>query len=93
MPRSWQDSGVYELVRVIADMEKVMANARFAKAAYDVSMHDAGARSLGVSVRDLLAGRFRDSVDVAWALGVLPVETAIAEIEERIASHGLVVSS
>lgn len=79
---------VDELAGVLADMEKVVANARFAKAACDVAMHDAWARTLGVPVRDLLGGRFRDSVDVTWALGVLPVETAVAEIEERIASHG-----
>ncbi|AHW64583.1 Muconate cycloisomerase 1 [Corynebacterium glyciniphilum AJ 3170] len=79
---------VDELAGVLADMEKVVANARFAKAACDVAMHDAWARTLGVPVRDLLGGRFRDSVDVTWALGVLPVEAAVAEIEERIASHG-----
>lgn len=79
---------VDELVGILSDIEKVVANARFAKAACDVAMHDAWARSLGVPVRDLLGGRCRDSVDVTWALGVLPVETAVAEIEERIASHG-----
>ena len=79
---------VDELAGILADMEKVVANARFAKAACDVAIHDAWARTLGIPVRDLLGGRFRDSVDVTWALGVLPVDTAVAEIEERIASHG-----
>lgn len=79
---------VDELVGILADMEKVVANARFAKAACDVAMHDAWARSLGIPVHDLLGGRCRDSVDVTWALGVLPVDEAVAEIEERIVSHG-----
>ncbi|WP_018296251.1 muconate/chloromuconate family cycloisomerase [Corynebacterium lubricantis] len=79
---------VNELVGILKDFEGSVANMRFAKAAVDVAMHDAWARALGVQVRDLLGGRLRDEVDVTWALGVLPLDEAVAEIEERIASHG-----
>ncbi|WP_448851317.1 muconate/chloromuconate family cycloisomerase [Corynebacterium sp. 335C] len=77
-----------ELAGILRDFERVVANARFAKAACDVAMHDAWARALGVPVRDLLGGAVRDSVECTWALGVLPLDQAVAEIGERIESHG-----
>ena len=79
---------VNELAGIMADFERSVANMRFAKAACDIAMHDAWARALGIPVRDLLGGRVRDEIDVTWALGVLPLDEAVAEIEERIASHG-----
>lgn len=79
---------VSELAGIMADLERVVARARYAKAAVDVAMHDAWARSLNVPVRDLLGGTVRDKVDVTWALGVLPPDVAVAEIEERIEEFG-----
>lgn len=79
---------VNELAGIMSDFERSVANMRFAKAACDIAMHDAWARALGIPVRDLLGGRVRDDIDVTWALGVLPLDQAVAEIEERIASHG-----
>lgn len=77
-----------ELSGIMHDFDKFVANSRFAKAACDVAMHDAWARSLGISVRDLLGGAVRDDIEVTWALGVLPLEEAVAEIEERIETYG-----
>ncbi|QTH59722.1 muconate/chloromuconate family cycloisomerase [Corynebacterium hindlerae] len=77
-----------ELGGILRDFEKVVANDRFAKAACDIAMHDAWARSLGIPVRDLLGGAVRNNIDVTWALGVLPLEEAIAEIDERIELYG-----
>jgi muconate cycloisomerase len=79
---------VSELSGILVDFGGVVANNRFAKAACDVAMHDAWARALGIPVRDLLGGAVRDSVDVTWALGVLPLEKAVSEIEERIDMFG-----
>lgn len=79
---------VSELAGIMVDFERVVARARYAKAAVDVAMHDAWARSLNVPVRDLLGGTVRDKVDVTWALGVLPLDVAVAEIEERIEEFG-----
>ncbi|WP_312979818.1 muconate/chloromuconate family cycloisomerase [Corynebacterium sp.] len=79
---------VNELTGILVDFGRVVANDRFAKAACDVAMHDAWARALGIPVRDLLGGSARESVEVTWALGVLPMEQAVAEIEERIARYG-----
>ncbi len=79
---------VNELAGIVADFERSVANMRFAKAACDIAMHDAWARALGIPVRDLLGGRVRDDIDVTWALGVLPLDEAVREIEERIARFG-----
>ncbi|MFO6504609.1 muconate/chloromuconate family cycloisomerase [Corynebacterium freneyi] len=77
-----------ELAGIMRDLEKVVANARFAKAAVDVAMHDAWARALGIPVRDLLGGAVRDGIDVTWALGVLPLDVALKEIDERMNGVG-----
>ena len=77
-----------ELAGIMRDLEKVVANARFAKAAVDVAMHDAWARALGIPVRDLLGGAVRDDIDVTWALGVLPLDVALKEIDERMKGVG-----
>ncbi|SNV85188.1 chloromuconate cycloisomerase [Corynebacterium imitans] len=79
---------VNELAGIMQDFEAVVANMRFAKAACDVAMHDAWARTLDVPVRDLLGGRVRDEIDLTWALGVLPLEEAVAEITERMETMG-----
>ncbi|MFP7364248.1 muconate/chloromuconate family cycloisomerase [Corynebacterium callunae] len=83
-----QGRRVSELAGIMADLERVVARGRYAKAAVDVAMHDAWARSLDIPVRDLLGGTVRDKVDVTWALGVLPLDVAVAEIEERIEEFG-----
>lgn len=79
---------VTELSGILVDFEKVVANMRFAKAAVDIAMHDAWARALEVPMADLLGGAFRKELDVTWALGVLPLDEAIEEVEGKIASHG-----
>ncbi|WP_305093771.1 muconate/chloromuconate family cycloisomerase [Prescottella sp. R16] len=76
--------GVDEITGILVDLERIVANARFAKAAVDVALHDAYARHLGVGVHILLGGAFRTGVDVRWALGAAPVEEVLDEIEEKI---------
>lgn len=73
---------------IVRDWERVVANMRFAKAGLEIALFDAYARSLGIPLANLLGGQFRDRLDCTWALGVLPLEEAVAEVEERMASHG-----
>lgn len=75
---------VNEIPMINDDLGRVVANARFAKAAVDIALHDAWARSLGVPVHDLLGGRCRDSIDVTWALGSAPADEILAEVEEKL---------
>lgn len=73
---------VYALMRDLAD---VVAVNLFAKAAVEVALHDAWARSLGVPVHTLLGGCARTSIPVTWALGTEPapvvVEEALAKLD------------
>ncbi|MCK8646701.1 muconate/chloromuconate family cycloisomerase [Mycobacterium colombiense] len=75
---------VDEITGLMLDIERVVANARFAKAAIDVALHDAWGRCLGVPVHSLLGGAFRDSVEVTWALGVAPAEEIVEEAEAKL---------
>ncbi len=79
--------GVNEIAGIMVDLERVVANARFAKAAVDVALHDAYARCLGVGVHTLLGGAFRTGVDVRWALGAAPSEEILDEVTEKIESR------
>ncbi|GAA4490355.1 muconate/chloromuconate family cycloisomerase [Rhodococcus olei] len=76
--------GVDQITGIMVDLERIVANARFAKAAVDVALHDAYARSLGVGVHTLLGGAFRTGVDVRWALGAAPVEEILEEVAHRM---------
>ena len=75
---------VDDITGVLADIDRVVANAQFAKAAIDVAMHDAWARSLGVPVHTLLGGAFRHSIDVTWALGAAPAAEIVEEAQAKL---------
>lgn len=64
---------------ILRDVSDVVANNLFAKAAVEVAMHDAWARSLGVPVHTLLGGLARTSVPVTWALGTEPAPVVVEE--------------
>jgi muconate cycloisomerase len=65
-------------------MNDVVGNNLYAKAAVEVALHDAWARSLGVPVHTLLGGLARTSVPVTWALGTEPAAEVIAEAEGKL---------
>lgn len=79
--------GVDEITGIMAGLERIVANARFAKAAVDVALHDAYARCLGVGVHTLLGGAFRTGVDVRWALGAAPADEILDEVAEKLESR------
>lgn len=61
------------------DMDEVVAQNLYAKAAVEVALHDAWARCLGVPVHTLLGGLARRSVPVTWALGTEPAPVVVEE--------------
>ena len=77
---------VDEVPAVLEAMEGVVARGRFAKAALEIAMFDAWARTLDVPVRSLLGGAVRDSIECTWALGAMPLEEMVEEIDELLAS-------
>lgn len=74
---------VTELSGIVQDWNRSVANMRFAKAGLEIALHDAWARALDVPMSHLLGGQFRTELDCVWALGVLPLDEAIAEVNER----------
>jgi muconate cycloisomerase len=70
---------VDDIAGIQRDVGDVVAANLHAKAAVEVALHDAWARSLGVGVHALLGGLARRSVPVTWALGT---EAAPVVIEE-----------
>lgn len=72
---------VDEIGTLMRDVTDVVAANLFAKAAVEVALHDAWARSLGVPVHTLLGGAVRRSVPVTWALGT---EAAPIVVEEAL---------
>ncbi|MCT1712870.1 hypothetical protein M3F76_04195 [Dietzia cinnamea] len=70
-----------EIPAVLEAMEGVVARGRFAKAALEIAMFDAWARSSDVPVRSLLGGAVGDSIECTWALGAMPLEEMVAEFD------------
>lgn len=73
---------------VHAAMNRTLRGHPYAKAAVEVAVLDAVARSLGVPVYQLLGGRVRDKVELAHSIGLMDVADAVAEavkvVEEGI---------
>jgi len=72
----------------IADIQQAMtdvvANNLYAKAAVEVALHDAWARSLGVPVHTLLGGLARTCIPVTWALGTEPAAEVVDEAQAKL---------
>lgn len=76
---------VDDIAGIVRDLGDVVAANLHAKAAVEIALHDAWARTLGVPVHTLLGGLVRRSVPVTWALGTEPapvvVEEALGKLE------------
>src|SRR4051812_11572328 len=66
-------------------MNDVVNTNLYAKAAVEVALHDAWARSLGVPVHTLLGGLARTSIPVTWALGTESAAEVIDEAQGKLA--------
>jgi muconate cycloisomerase len=75
---------VDDIARITRDINDVVAANLFAKAAIEVALHDAWARSLGVPVHILLGGLARTSIPVTWALGTEAAEIVVEEALEKL---------
>lgn len=75
---------VDDIAGIQQSMDDVVANNLYAKAAVEVALHDAWARSLGVPVHTLLGGLARTSVPVTWALGTEPASEVVDEARGKL---------
>lgn len=74
-------AGVQALMGRIGKMVK---DNRFAKSAVETALLDAQGKRLGLAVSELLGGRRRDSLPVAWTLASGDTARDIAEAEEML---------
>jgi muconate cycloisomerase len=83
-----KDVDLRQFQTVHAAMNRTLRGHPYAKAAVEVAVIDAVARSLGVPAYQLLGGRVRDKVELAHSIGLMDPGDAVAEavkvVEEGI---------
>ncbi|MGA9521648.1 MAG: muconate/chloromuconate family cycloisomerase, partial [Myxococcaceae bacterium] len=72
---------------LMASIGKVVKGNRFAKCAVETALLDALGKRIGVPLSELLGGRVRDRLPVAWTLASGDTDRDIAEAEEMLASR------
>lgn len=75
------------VAKAMAKVRKAIQGNRFAKCALETALLDAQARRLGVPLSELLGGRVRDELPVAWTLASGDTATDIAEAEAMLAAR------
>jgi muconate cycloisomerase len=73
-----------EVAKAMARVRKTIQGNRFAKCAIETALLDAQARRLGVPLSELLGGRVRDALPVAWTLASGDTGKDIAEAEHML---------
>jgi muconate cycloisomerase len=71
----------------MARIRKIIQGNRFAKCAIETALMDAQARRLGIPLSELLGGRVRDALPVAWTLASGDTAKDIAEAEQMLAAR------
>ncbi|GHH42389.1 muconate/chloromuconate family cycloisomerase [Lentzea cavernae] len=75
---------VDDIAGILQTVNDVVNANLYAKAAVEIALHDAWARSLGVPVHTLLGGLARTSIPVTWALGTEPADVVIEEAMAKL---------
>lgn len=72
---------------IMARLNKAIQDNRFAKCAVEIALFDALGQRTGLPVSQLLGGRVRDSLPVAWTLASGDTATDIDEAERMLAQR------
>lgn len=72
-------------------MDKVVKGNPYAKAALDIAIYDIMGKALNRPVCDLLGGDFRNGIEVAHSLGIMPVDQCIEEATIAVAEGILTI--
>ena len=72
---------------LMARIGRMVKDNRFAKSAVETALLDAHGKRTGLTVSDLLGGRRRDSLPVAWTLASGNTQADIAEAEAMLAQR------
>ena len=75
---------VFDIALINDRMDLTIDANTSAKAAVDIAVHDAAAKSLKVPVYVLLGGRKRENLELAWSLGLKDFETSVQEAKDRM---------
>jgi muconate cycloisomerase len=73
-----------QVAKAMAKLRKAIQGNRFAKCAIETALLDAQARRLGIPLSELLGGRVRDELPVAWTLASGDTAKDIAEAEKML---------
>ena len=65
-------------------MDKAVKGHPYAKAAIDIACYDIAGKAAGVPVYRLLGGKFRDRIECAHSLGIMPVDECVEEAQEAV---------
>lgn len=68
-----------------AQMDKAVKGNPYAKAAIDMACYDIAGKAANVPVHTLLGGQFRDRIEVAHSLGIMPIEKCVEEAAQAVA--------
>ncbi|OJI05462.1 muconate/chloromuconate family cycloisomerase [Polynucleobacter sp. MWH-Adler-W8] len=74
-----------QVAKVMHKLRTTIQGNRFAKCAIETALLDAQGKRLGIPVSELLGGRVRDQLPVAWTLASGSTDKDIAEAEKMIA--------
>jgi muconate cycloisomerase len=74
-----------DLAVLHAAMDRAVKGHPYAKAALDMACHDIAGKAAGVPVYRLLGGKFRDRIEVAHSLGIMPIEKCLEEAAAAVA--------
>ncbi|MBY0570893.1 MAG: muconate/chloromuconate family cycloisomerase [Burkholderiaceae bacterium] len=73
-----------QVAKAMMKIRKIIQDNRFAKCAIETALLDAQARRLNVPLSELLGGRVRDTLPVAWTLASGDTAKDIAEAEKML---------
>jgi muconate cycloisomerase len=73
---------VFDVEAINVELDRLWMGNLFAKAAIEMAVHDAAARTLGRPLCDLLGGRFRDRFDLVGGIGLETPEAMASQAVE-----------
>ena len=77
-------AGASSVARVMGDVERHVKGNHHAKSALEIGLLDAVGRRLGLPVSELLGGRVRERLEVAWTLASGDTKRDIAEAKDLL---------
>ena len=79
-----QDISPFQIANIHAFMDRVVKGNPYAKAALDIAIYDLAGKALNRPVCELLGGDFRNSIEVAHSLGIMPIDQCIEEAKQAV---------